>query len=273
MLTALMPGLRQLRVPLAAGVVWIVIAWLLWARNLAPPGRATGLLEQTYALMSFLGATVALGLLGFAAYLIGEVWIQVWFALDKAAHRVRRLMRIPSLWPSPDSWLVDSIASDNGMYRELLPTLGVRRPQAGELTDHVREGLLDAMYRDINRANLRLLGKDAELHQEFERHWSEYLLKEAIAFPISTLVVTAAVSASPNWSVLMVSVAAAVGMWLALVRIKWARNHAAWRTVVEAIYLGRFPAPLLASFGLASFGAIEDSESECKPAKNHCINS
>jgi hypothetical protein len=260
MLATLVPGLRHLRVPLAAGVVWMLIGWLLWARHLPERGQSTGLLAQVHDALAMVGPAVALTLFGFVAYLIGDIWVQARFPLSRVTRKVRRALKIPSIWRMDEWLLVDSFTTDNGMFRELLPNLGVRRPTAEDLTAETRERLRDAMYGDINRANIRLLGTDTELHEEFDRYWSEYMLKEVLAFPVSALVVIAAINASTDLVVVGISGVVGVSVWLALVRSAVARNIRAWGTVIEAIYLGRFPAPRMTEYGLEAFGPAEQTK-------------
>jgi hypothetical protein len=72
MLSNLLPGIREIRTPLAAGYIWLIAWWLVFAPM---PSRqdAEGLLALFYNLVD---ATTALGLgvaVSFVAYLIGSV--------------------------------------------------------------------------------------------------------------------------------------------------------------------------------------------------------
>jgi hypothetical protein len=73
MLMNLLPGLRDLRAPLAAGYLWLVGLWLLLADAVAPRTTATGVLAHVYVLTTALGRGTVLAAISFVAYLIGTV--------------------------------------------------------------------------------------------------------------------------------------------------------------------------------------------------------
>jgi hypothetical protein len=153
MLGTLLRGLRHLRTPLASGAIWIAIAWLLWARHLPARSTATGLLADTYQLLAMLGQLLSLAILGFVAYIVGDIWIRVRFSWANTARWMRRLLRLPSVWRHKRS-LVDRFSKEGEMFDYLLPKLGARRPTLEELTDEVRTELEMAMYHDLNRAEV-----------------------------------------------------------------------------------------------------------------------
>jgi hypothetical protein len=72
-LGSLLPGIRDLRAPLAAGYLWLLAGWLLFHSRVPGRGEATGALDALYALDD---ATTSLGLavaLSFLAYIIGSL--------------------------------------------------------------------------------------------------------------------------------------------------------------------------------------------------------
>ncbi|WP_433259144.1 hypothetical protein ACQPYK_33595 [Streptosporangium sp. CA-135522] len=71
MLANLLPGIREIRGPLATGYLWLFFSWLVWARHLPDAASATGLLADVYELAALVG-TAGVGIaVSFAAYLIG----------------------------------------------------------------------------------------------------------------------------------------------------------------------------------------------------------
>jgi hypothetical protein len=71
----LLPGLRELRAPLASGYLWLLSAWLFlgqmdWLPSKRPPG--SGEVARLWDLGGTLGKTVALAAVTFVAYLIGS---------------------------------------------------------------------------------------------------------------------------------------------------------------------------------------------------------
>jgi hypothetical protein len=71
----ILPGLRELRAPLAAGYMWLITAWL-WLDHfrLIPESRPVGggWLAGLWSISTALGATTLLAILTFVAYLIGS---------------------------------------------------------------------------------------------------------------------------------------------------------------------------------------------------------
>jgi hypothetical protein len=73
MLMSLLPGLRDLRAPLAAGYLWLAGIWLLLIDSIPVSSKATGILKNIYALTHDLGRGTTLAAITFIAYLIGSV--------------------------------------------------------------------------------------------------------------------------------------------------------------------------------------------------------
>jgi hypothetical protein len=69
----LLPGLRELRAPLASGFLWLAAAWLAlgsWLPAERPPGD--GEIARLWDLGGAVGKTAVLAAVSFAAYLIGS---------------------------------------------------------------------------------------------------------------------------------------------------------------------------------------------------------
>ncbi|MEV4186375.1 hypothetical protein AB0J28_33600 [Streptosporangium canum] len=82
MLANLLPGIREIRAPLAAGYLWLSLIWLMWARNLPLKADATGLLADLYTLAGAVGLPAMSVAISFVAYLIGipSLSRSMWFA-------------------------------------------------------------------------------------------------------------------------------------------------------------------------------------------------
>ena len=71
----LLPGVREVRTPLAAGYMWIITAWLWLAEfRLLPQDRplGSGWDAQAWDIGTALGKTALLAILTFVAYLFGS---------------------------------------------------------------------------------------------------------------------------------------------------------------------------------------------------------
>lgn len=73
MLASLLPGIRDLRVPLAAGVVWLTSVWVATGWLVPAVDDFSLLGRQIVSLASAAGGSVAVVVIGFVAYLVGIV--------------------------------------------------------------------------------------------------------------------------------------------------------------------------------------------------------
>jgi hypothetical protein len=73
MLTSLLPGIRNLRAPLAAGYLWLLALGLLLEPHIPDRANATGLIASLYRLSGALRPAGLLAVATFAAYLIGSL--------------------------------------------------------------------------------------------------------------------------------------------------------------------------------------------------------
>jgi hypothetical protein len=71
MLASLLPGLRDLRVPLAAGFMWLVVLWLALYQLIPTPQEADGLTAEVYEVTGVFGTAGLAAALTFVAYLLG----------------------------------------------------------------------------------------------------------------------------------------------------------------------------------------------------------
>lgn len=97
MIASLLPGLRELRTPLAAGYMWLLFAWLLVEPSV-PSSREelTGVSASISRLIDE-GSVVALGAgITFVAYLVGTVYVGL-LRVPHAAYRYRAAQREKSL--------------------------------------------------------------------------------------------------------------------------------------------------------------------------------
>jgi hypothetical protein len=73
MLSSVLPGIRELRAPLAAGFIWLTTLWLVFANGAPTRDEAQGVYEATYRLGDALSA-IGLGVVAsFVAYLLGSL--------------------------------------------------------------------------------------------------------------------------------------------------------------------------------------------------------
>lgn len=135
-LTSLLPGLRQLRAPLAVGLVWLIATWLAVAPDIPSRSQATGVFADLYELTAAVGKVPTLAAAAFAAYLIGILSVRVTTALAAAnalSNRITGRITRPSV--------VDRIFA-------LTPGGSIKRRQLTALRHTIMHRLLDRYQRD-----------------------------------------------------------------------------------------------------------------------------
>jgi hypothetical protein len=86
LLGSLLPGLRELRAPLAAGYLWVFLCWLVLADRLPEdPAKAAAPLRQIYELAALAGPVSLAVAASFAAYLTGILSVAVFRMVGRAA--------------------------------------------------------------------------------------------------------------------------------------------------------------------------------------------
>ena len=92
MLASLLPGLRDLRTPLAAGYAWLLAVWIVQGRIIVEAVETSPGLEGIRSLGAIIGSATILTVASFAAYLIGSI--------------------IPALSPTPGERFEEWLAAD-----------------------------------------------------------------------------------------------------------------------------------------------------------------
>lgn len=103
MLSNLLPGLRELRAPLAAGVLWLLAAWIAWEPLIPSKETATGGMQSVYRLRGFVPELAVGAGAAFLAYLVGSVSVAVFSRAIKSQFPLvaaRRKQRFNTLTPS-----------------------------------------------------------------------------------------------------------------------------------------------------------------------------
>lgn len=73
LLMNLLPGLREVRPPLASGFIWLFLAWLLILDSNVEPANEGGIVGAVYTLLSTSNTIGAIAAITFLAYILGTV--------------------------------------------------------------------------------------------------------------------------------------------------------------------------------------------------------
>ena len=142
MLASLLPGVRELRAPLAAGYLWLLAAWLLFYDEIPSREEATGAVDAFYGLndeATAIGLAIALS---FLAYLIGSLSQ----ALSELLVRFHELAG-QELLPDPET--VDTF---DDWWREPL----LRQTRAEPLSSSGKASLIDRVREVVEAVRERL---------------------------------------------------------------------------------------------------------------------
>jgi hypothetical protein len=220
LLASALPGFRDLRAPLTAGYLWLLLLWIWLRPDLAirPSNEIAG---AVYDLGKAVGPIwVGLGV-SLAAYLIGSVSQSLSPALEEAISRVWRASFVPLLRLGPKiKWLP--------MQFTTLPQLPTAKywDQAVEVTAKLNipegadsdaeqqaykdaEALIryesdvasDQLDRDISLPATLLLGQQPQLFTEADRLKAESQFRLAVVPPLTAITIAASLSQSPWWLV------------------------------------------------------------------------
>ena len=116
MLVNLLPGLRELRAPLASGFVWLLTGWLIFAPRVPLASNAKGIWEDLYRLGEGVGRPGVLAAATFAAYIVGIFNERVAYllVLGLESMRMKRSRKVAKAWPYDTLLLV---ATDTLVHR------------------------------------------------------------------------------------------------------------------------------------------------------------
>jgi hypothetical protein len=251
-LASLLPGLRDIRTPLAAGYLWVVVLWLL-LHDYVPKSatEAQGAVGSLYQLGSLVGGSAGLAAVSFIAYLLGLI-------LAIFTERLGTLIKAKisrEHAPSPDARkqsqlgrFVDTALFDFEQdyprftvydYVDVfgqMPGRTVHREEKSR--DEVRQTFLEFVIDEYPAIAIRLQAKNRDLWDTYDRHTAEAEFRLGIAPPLVLASVTLAFQASPWWLCLLVVPAALV--WLA-----WREFKQANLTLTQAITLKIVEPPAL----------------------------
>jgi hypothetical protein len=90
MLASLLPGVRELRAPLAAGYLWLVALWIVFAPRLSELTSTEGVYRDIYNLGRAVGRPAIAIASGFVAYLIGTLSVGVTTSLNDRLNSLNR---------------------------------------------------------------------------------------------------------------------------------------------------------------------------------------
>jgi hypothetical protein len=179
MLASLLPGVRELRVPLATGYLWLINAWLAFGDRLPKTLPDVGPFSQLRALQEYSGKAGLAVAVSFLAYLVGSFLemnpLRLWEhgGRPKWINWVRGVVR--EIAPSWFQWFPVSDAAKKNLVED--PQFGGRDPME----------LMILVTKEEQQLATRLHANNVELYNKYERLLSESAFRLNVAPPLVVL--------------------------------------------------------------------------------------
>ena len=265
MIASLLPGLRDLRTPLAVGYLWLVGLWLLLHDRV--PSSASAPISSLYDLSAFLGTSAVLAAITFVAYLLGSILL---FAPGPYKFRLQRGVgtrmdrKVNDLFRWRRMATITNIGALDNMINQLEEFVGEwLKVKAASLTveqqlDAITPKVLSrystsgagqleilkkvytaAILEDLLTVGIRLQAKNRDFWDTYDRKSAESQFRFAVILPIFFFIIVATIESSPLWLIALPILVALA--WLSI-RL---RVHAAY-TLIQAVTLEMVQPPVLA---------------------------
>jgi hypothetical protein len=219
---SLLPGLRDLRTPLAVGYLWLSFLWLLMRHEISEALASKGVIAEIAHIVGLAEPTVALAALSFFAYLVGAVALPLsiaiknfmrWFTglgtLDgRTEYRVRRFVteQMSEFEATTHSWqeIVEILVTSAETWTER--KMATEKPSTEKSI--VSRILNNRLWeeRDDLAVQLQLFEKQ-NLFQAYDRNRSESEFRAGVALPILALTIVISLGYS-RWALLALPVPA-----------------------------------------------------------------
>ena len=184
MLTNLLPGLRDVRTPLACGYVWLLTLWIFVGTHVPSRLHATGAIATLYTIDSVIGKPGELAALTFVAYLIGTLTELRISRLQPNVARAlpwrtanEELLITSGCWDDLLAFSkakVDGTSFQDNRYK----VLPLELPK--ETWQDMRE-LIGRILQQLDLLRIRLLLANADLFGEHDRLAAEADLRASVA--------------------------------------------------------------------------------------------
>ncbi|MGY1733902.1 hypothetical protein ACI798_20525 [Geodermatophilus sp. SYSU D01045] len=214
MLASVLPGVRDVRVPLASGLLWLFAAWLVLEPRFPDEAPESGtFLARIHRLVDFFGTGGAVGAILFSAYLVGIILAFERVRFGQVPGKVTQLMA-SSTYDHLKSHLAQDLQSavkemnqhgewKSGKTDQPLAAALMDSP-ASWRDDRTKETLSTEIAYDLYReeaalANRLRMQSNQEVYQSYDAKVAEANFRQAVSLPLGVLIVVLAINVSWLW--------------------------------------------------------------------------
>lgn len=265
MLTQILPGFRELRTPLATGVLWLLTLWVALGDRIPIRAKASGFISRVYDLAEQVGRPGVGAALLFTAYIVGSV----------VSIPANQLLREPThdAWGPdnvlPDEWpvvqgrplltqyrstttmvgypafsdtrlLTQQAWADLQTYVSASPLLlWLESHKPEQHRDVAKRILLRHLLDELSQLGTRLHAKNSTLYADHDRLMAEADLRVNVGTGVAVLAVALSIRASPLF--LLVFAMSALLIVMGMARARQAND-----VIVQALVIGEVTSTALA---------------------------
>jgi hypothetical protein len=190
---AFMPGVRELRTPLAVGALWLTLVYVVFSPTWPMWIETDDGLAQLVAGLTWVNQAAALGAIAFIAYLVGSVALPVSSVFAVAVIRVASAIddaaRRPSNWRWVQrlGWRSAAARSESALRGPIADTVAVAYSKADIPSEAALSFPLDAILGRLDSIALQLWKRAPTQYQEYDRLRAESTFRSGVGLPIAAL--------------------------------------------------------------------------------------
>ncbi|SNY28212.1 hypothetical protein [Paractinoplanes atraurantiacus] len=186
MLNSLLPGLREIRTPLATGYLWLLNLWVLFGDRMPRQRPAAGPLAGLWDLAGYAGKGAVLAALTFTAYLVGSLVELNPQRLWAHGGRPELLSRLRDLFRRGVLKRVRAVPFSAQAERDLVT---YSTEDLGKVIDSrwAATKLIQSVMHEERQLATRLQAQNAELFGRYDRLLAESAFRLNIAPPLVLL--------------------------------------------------------------------------------------
>jgi hypothetical protein len=224
MLANLLPGIREIRTPLAVGYIWLMTFWLWIPQHFKDTVPSTGVPGDIARLAHYSGRAGIAVALSFIAYLVGALsaalfdgpskrtgsllYYYVGFGTDYYDSERPVTVRFRDFFsvvlPPPNdavAWTIFTVVDARYLFTGInkLSVAAEREAAVRNRDSAWRRTYLAHLIQQVFAQGNGLLGVQQDLFSAYDRLKAEYEFRSGIAVPLTALIVTLAVRWTPLW--------------------------------------------------------------------------